>query len=277
MAKLSEYAFVASIFMTGLALVLYLIVRDLRPAGRPPADRGRPRHEQPDRLHLRPAHRRDRPLRDDARLARDPDPAGQPGLPDDRHRPRPVREHVRVLDGLRLRHPRHLPVLRAQVPPAHPGARRPAGRAGHAALRGHHPGGHRAARPRPAEQPPPDRPRRHRHRRLRLVRDRVRRVVPLPGPDRVGADHPVGHGGRSHRGARRSHHRRCHQRLRLRHGRRPSWCCWPWRSSPGSPVEGRPPPPRRMARAAAAGACRSRWSSTRSATAPWSSASRSSP
>ena len=38
-------------------------------------------------------------------------------------------------------------------------------------------------------------------------------------PDRVGADHPVGHGRRSDRGARRSRHRRGDQRLRLRHGR----------------------------------------------------------
>ena len=41
MAKMSEYAFVAAMLATGLALVLYVALRRLRPAGRPHADRRR--------------------------------------------------------------------------------------------------------------------------------------------------------------------------------------------------------------------------------------------
>ena len=96
-------------------------------------------------------------------------------------------------------------------------------------------------------------------------------------PDRVGADDPVGHGRGSHRGARRSRHRRRHQRLRLRHGGDRRRAAGHGDRHLVHQSRGARRRPRRTERAAAAGACRSRWCSTRSATAPWSSASRSSP
>ncbi len=54
------------------------------------------------------------------------------------------------------------------------------------------PADRRAARPRPPEQPAPHRPRRGRDRCLRLLRHRVRRLAAVPAPG------PVGDGGRGH-------------------------------------------------------------------------------
>ena len=111
----------------------------------------------------------------------------QPRLPDHRHRPRPVLQHVRVLDRLRLGDPGLLPAGSSASTTSASSASWPfpsrwrcsSTPSGSRRLRD------RAARPGPPEQPAPDGPRRHRDRGLRLVHDRLRRRPPVPDPARV--------------------------------------------------------------------------------------------
>ena len=174
MFKMSEYSFVAAALCLGLASLIYLGYAISGPPGRPSAGRRQlVRDVELGHVRLEPADPRAGPLWHDHRLAGARHADDVADLPDDRDRARPVRQHVRVLDRLRLGHPRRLLLVRAEVRPADPRGPGPADRARHDGLRGHDPVDHRAPRPGPPEQPPPDRSRRRRDRRLRLLHGRA--------------------------------------------------------------------------------------------------------